>query len=1066
MPESASKAVFLSYASQDAAAVSRIAEALRAAGAEVWFDQNELVGGDAWDQKIRRQIKDCALFVPVISANTNARSEGYFRLEWKLAVDRSHLLADDHPFLFPVVIDDTSDAAARVPDKFREVQWTRLNVKDTPDSLARRVTKILGGAAPAEMSAGAPGPAPFARQSARSRFWTWFGYACGVGAVILGVMLAFRAAESRRSREAPPVAAALGSPAQRAPGLSPTEQTIARAYAMFDKMSYTRSNLAAAEDLLKKATEQASDSAHVWGARAYVQACFILRGWDTSQQRREAAQEFANRALALDPNETDALLALTYVLNQQGAFAQSEGIARRAIAIRPDDSRLHRSLGAALSGAGRTAEAFAVRQENVRLFPRDPLIFYDLALLQRAQGDFAGAIASFDQSIALQPFASALLQRAMLTAAFTGDLASARATLDRLEPADRTEDRAVGVAAWLALLEHKPERVIDAASLTARVYLDDVIERNAKASWVALAYEFQGKTALARQQWEAAELVLRGRLTEAGATAVDRALWATTLARLGRPEEAAREIAGYEATAREQTGPTTGVPPQVALAFFYAAMGDAPKAVTYARAALNRTHFISDYTFALDPQWDKVRAAPEFVALQAEANARIAAAKNGGAKITTAPNEKSAAAPISEGRKLTLQARALIDDDWLAVRENFRNADDLCERATKLDPLDGEAWGTWSRVAAEMIIRNYDSSPQRMEAARSRAERALQLAPDSVEGNLALALVLRLNQSAKDATQRLRTLLARAPMDARVARALAATLSPPGVKANPEASDIRLNHPAFGGKDPRPLMDESRTMHDSQRFAECESLAERAGTMAPCLEYYRFRLVYPAYSVNEPEASRTVLAQLPARLLQEDVFAALGAGIWLKLGNGDNALMALRRVPRDYFEDIWVSGTKGLRAGRAHALAGRTAAAQAEWNQALVVIDQRLVLQPNDPYLLGEKALLLALVGRREEAEKTWQLTAELRRWPRGEVGLTRAEILLAEGETEAAIRVIESNLVPVSGGRVLLTVNMIHTDPWFAAVRDDPRVRKILADGDALIRKFREKPAPAPENK
>ena len=79
------RAVFLRYASQDAKAVSRIAEALRGAGVEVWFDLNELRGGDAWDQKIRRQIKECALFVPVISANTQARAEGYFRLEWKLA---------------------------------------------------------------------------------------------------------------------------------------------------------------------------------------------------------------------------------------------------------------------------------------------------------------------------------------------------------------------------------------------------------------------------------------------------------------------------------------------------------------------------------------------------------------------------------------------------------------------------------------------------------------------------------------------------------------------------------------------------------------------------------------------------------------------------------------------------------------------------------------------------------------------------------------------------------------------------------------------------------------------
>ena len=108
------KAVFLSYASQDADAARRICDALRGSGVEVSFDQSELRGGDAWDASIRRQIRECALFVPVIPASTQAREEGYFRLEWKLAVDRSHLMADDRAFLLPVVIDDSAEPGARV----------------------------------------------------------------------------------------------------------------------------------------------------------------------------------------------------------------------------------------------------------------------------------------------------------------------------------------------------------------------------------------------------------------------------------------------------------------------------------------------------------------------------------------------------------------------------------------------------------------------------------------------------------------------------------------------------------------------------------------------------------------------------------------------------------------------------------------------------------------------------------------------------------------------------------------------------------------------------------------
>ena len=116
------RAVFFFFFSQDAEIARRIADAVRAAGLEVWFDQSELRGGDAWDVSIRKRIKDCMLFVPVISKNTELRSEGYFRLEWKLAVDRSHLISDDQAFLMPVVIDETSDALARVHDRFRHGQ--------------------------------------------------------------------------------------------------------------------------------------------------------------------------------------------------------------------------------------------------------------------------------------------------------------------------------------------------------------------------------------------------------------------------------------------------------------------------------------------------------------------------------------------------------------------------------------------------------------------------------------------------------------------------------------------------------------------------------------------------------------------------------------------------------------------------------------------------------------------------------------------------------------------------------------------------------------------------------
>ncbi|MFO1448605.1 MAG: toll/interleukin-1 receptor domain-containing protein [Opitutaceae bacterium] len=123
--------VFLSYASEDRPAARRLRDALNQAGLEVWYDENELGGGDAWDQKIRRQIRECTFFIAVISSTTDQRSEGYFRREWRLAVERTLDMADDMLFLVPIVIDETHEEGARVPEKFLTVQWVRV-----PDGVA------------------------------------------------------------------------------------------------------------------------------------------------------------------------------------------------------------------------------------------------------------------------------------------------------------------------------------------------------------------------------------------------------------------------------------------------------------------------------------------------------------------------------------------------------------------------------------------------------------------------------------------------------------------------------------------------------------------------------------------------------------------------------------------------------------------------------------------------------------------------------------------------------------------------------------------------------------------
>lgn len=180
--------MFLSYAREDSAAAKRLCEALREAGIEVWFDQHELQGGDAWDAKIKKQIRECALFVPLISAQTEVRAEAYFRREWNLAVDRAFDMAHDTTFILPVAIDDTQEATARVPDKFCSVQWTRLPGGVAEPRFIERVRTLLDGpVVPAPRPRGSASRAPLPPPAARRKSPAWLPFAAAGALAAAGI---------------------------------------------------------------------------------------------------------------------------------------------------------------------------------------------------------------------------------------------------------------------------------------------------------------------------------------------------------------------------------------------------------------------------------------------------------------------------------------------------------------------------------------------------------------------------------------------------------------------------------------------------------------------------------------------------------------------------------------------------------------------------------------------------------------------------------------------------------------------------------------------------------------
>jgi hypothetical protein len=136
--------IFISYAREDGAAAKALCTALEAKHLTVWMDvkkasgdndhEERLCAGDDYEKKIKTAIKQCSLFVPVLSHTTIVK-EGYFRREFQWAGERLEIMPD-RPFIVPIIVDDTRTGDHKdIPNYFQ------------PHGRKVHVIRVLGGAA-------------------------------------------------------------------------------------------------------------------------------------------------------------------------------------------------------------------------------------------------------------------------------------------------------------------------------------------------------------------------------------------------------------------------------------------------------------------------------------------------------------------------------------------------------------------------------------------------------------------------------------------------------------------------------------------------------------------------------------------------------------------------------------------------------------------------------------------------------------------------------------------------------------------------------------------------------
>jgi hypothetical protein len=127
--------VFLSYCHEDQGSARYLYDFLTRNRVDVWKDNISIEMGTEWDLEIKRQILDCACFVPLISKATNEQMEGYFRREWRIALDRRSRQDSRLKFIFPVLSADDVE----IPEEFSPYQCAHLDNLDEMTSLAEEL---------------------------------------------------------------------------------------------------------------------------------------------------------------------------------------------------------------------------------------------------------------------------------------------------------------------------------------------------------------------------------------------------------------------------------------------------------------------------------------------------------------------------------------------------------------------------------------------------------------------------------------------------------------------------------------------------------------------------------------------------------------------------------------------------------------------------------------------------------------------------------------------------------------------------------------------------------------